>query len=213
MSKETMVPMYRLELVRENTIPFTKVDSVEAAAEVFHGMLDRAHVEKMAVIHCDSNDNMIGCEIVAVGSLEKVGADMSDVFKGALKNNAASIWFAHNHPVGNKGGIVKASIPDFLYTDKLISASELIGVRLNDHLVVAPGMHYSIKANFRQLATEAQRFLQEEAIMRGRLPFAANGETTVEDQLPWDRGINKGWDEVPNMCDCPNCEKRNRNRK
>src|SRR5574338_471733 len=136
MSKEIMVPMHRLELVQERSIPYTSVDSVEAAAQVFHGMLDSSHVEKMAVIHCDSNDLMIGCEIVAVGSLEKVGADMSDIFKGALKNNAASIWFAHNHPVGNKGGTLKASVPDYLFTEKVLAASEILGVRLNDHIVV-----------------------------------------------------------------------------
>lgn len=190
MSKEAMVPMYRLELVRERNIPYTKLLGIEAAAEVFHGMLDSSPVEKMAVIHCNSSGEMIGAEIIAHGSLEKVGADMSDIFRGALRNNAASIWFAHNHPTGS----VKASIPDFFFTEKMLASSEILGVRVEDHLVIVPDMHYSIRTNFATLAREAQVALLREKLM-GMIPMDADGKRVAAEvvDLPWVRGINRGW--------------------
>lgn len=145
-----MVPLYRLELVREKDIPYRSVARIEAAAEVFHEMLDSAHVEKMAMLHCNSGGDLIGAEIAAVGSLERVGTTMSDLFKGAIRNNAASVWLAHNHVDGR----VKASLPDYQYTLKAITASALLDIPLEDHLVIGPGSYYSIRQNTRELEDE-----------------------------------------------------------
>lgn len=150
MAQKHVVPLYRLELVREKELPYKSIDRVEAAAEVFHQMLDTSHVEKMAMIHCNSGGGMIGAEIVAIGSLEQVGTTMADLFKGALINNAASVWLAHNHVDGN----VKASQPDFKFTQSAMKASTLLGLRLEDHLVIAPGKHYSIRDNIVELEKE-----------------------------------------------------------
>lgn len=138
--QQHIVPLYRLELVREKDIPYTKVSHEEAAAEVFHQMLDSAHVEKLAVIHCNSGLEMIGAEVVAVGGMERVGAAMGDLFKGAIRNNASVVWIAHNHIDGN----VQASMPDYTYTLRAVAVSKLLDIRLQDHLVVGPGAHYSI---------------------------------------------------------------------
>ena len=159
--QEFMVPLYRLELVRERNITYQSVDRVEAAAEVFHAMLDSAPVEKLAVIHCNLGMQMIGAEIVAIGSMEMVGAAMADLFKGAIRNNAARIWMAHNHVDGN----VKASIPDFGYTLRAAEASVLLGIGLYDHLVIAPGAYYSVfehKEDYHNAVVQLER----EALLR-----------------------------------------------
>lgn len=156
--QQHIVPLYHLELVREKDLPYTNVSAEDAAAEVFHQMLDSAPVEKMACIHCTSGMSMIGAEVVAIGGMERVGAAMSDLFKGAIRNNAAAIWLAHNHVDGD----VRASMPDYTYTLKAVAAGQLLGIRLHDHLVIGPGAHYSIfghrdelERNLRLLETEA----------------------------------------------------------
>ncbi|HEY5268152.1 MAG TPA: JAB domain-containing protein [Candidatus Saccharimonadales bacterium] len=138
--EQTMVPLYHLELVRERDIEYKDVLPIENAAAVFHSMLDSSPVEKLAVIHTNTQMKMIGAEIVAIGSLEKVSAQMCDIFKGAIQNNAYSIWLAHNHVDGN----VQASSQDYLFTQRVIEASRLLGVALYDHLVIAPGKCFSI---------------------------------------------------------------------
>lgn len=140
MAQQFIVPLYRLELVREKDIPYTAVTDEWKAADVFHQMLDSSPVEKLAVIHCNSGLDMIGAEVVAVGGVEVVGAAMADLFKGAIKNNAARIWIAHNHVDGR----VQASLPDYRFTLKAIQVGEMLDIPIQDHLVVGPGAHFSI---------------------------------------------------------------------
>jgi DNA repair protein RadC len=140
MAQQFIVPLYHLELVREKDIPYTGVTDEWAAADVFHQMLDSSPVEKLAVIHCNSGLDMIGAEVVAIGGVEVVGAAMADLFKGAIKNNAARIWIAHNHVDGR----VTASMPDYRFTLKAIQVGQMLDIPIQDHLVVGPGAHYSI---------------------------------------------------------------------
>ena len=132
--------MYHLELVREKDIAYKDVLPIENAATIFHEMLDSSPVEKLAVIHCNTQMKMIGAEIVAVGAIDKVGANMCDIFRGAIRNNAHSIWLAHNHVDGN----VQASPQDYVFTQKVVESGILLGIGLYDHLVIAPEKFFSI---------------------------------------------------------------------
>ncbi len=166
--QQHIVPLYHLELVREKDLPYTKVDREWAAAEVFHQMLDSAPVEKLAVIHCNSGMEMIGAEVVAIGGIERVGAAMSDLFKGAIRSNAAVVWIAHNHVDGN----VKASMPDYTYTLRAVAAGQLLDIRVHDHLVIGPGAHYSIFAHREELEKNLRELERREMLKRlaGMLP-------------------------------------------
>jgi DNA repair protein RadC len=153
--EEHMVPLYHVELVRDpNTFKYRSINSVEAAAEVFHQMLDNSPVEKLAVIHCNSGGQMIGAEIVSIGGVEMVSAQPRDMLRGALLNDAAYIWVSHNHV----DGMVKASTADFLFTQSLRQACDMMAMPLEDHLVVGPGGHYSIRNHQQEL--EDQLFLE-----------------------------------------------------
>jgi DNA repair protein RadC len=169
MAQQHIVPLYRLELVREKDIPYTAVTDEWRAAEVFHEMLDSSPVEKLAVIHCNSGLDMIGAEIVAVGGVEVVGAAMADLFKGAIKNNAARIWMAHNHVDGR----VQASLPDYSFTMKAIQVSKMLDIPIIDHLVVGPGAHYSIYKHKEELEKALMDLSREEIKKRilGMVPL------------------------------------------
>jgi DNA repair protein RadC len=55
------------------------------------------------------------------------------VVKAALRQNAAAIIFAHNHP----SGIAEPSHADELLTQSLKQALALVGVKVLDHFIVA----------------------------------------------------------------------------
>lgn len=181
MNEQHIVPLYHLELVREKDIPYTALKTIEAAAEVFHTILDSSPVEKLAVIHCNSSLEMIGAEIVAIGSLEMVAAVPVDVFRGAIRNNAASIWVSHNHVDGN----VKASISDYLFTERLLKAAQILDIRVEDHLVVGPGAHYSIRDHAREL--ELETIKKEREALNSRLggggPVGKEGARLIIEKL------------------------------
>ncbi len=169
MAHQFMVPLYRLELVREGGIPYRSLERKEAAVEVFHAMLDSAPVEKLAMIHCNSGMDMIGAEIAAIGSMEQVGVAMGDLFKGAVRNNAACVYMAHNHVDGR----VQASLPDYRYTLRAVDASRLLEIALLDHIVIGPGAHYSIIEHQDDLEEELLKWRAEERLkfLTGMLPI------------------------------------------
>lgn len=166
---EYIVPLYRLELVREKDIPYRSVKRSAAAVEIFHEMLDSSPVEKMACIHCNSSLNMIGAEIVAMGSVEKVSAMMADLFRGAIRNNASHVWIAHNHVDGN----VRASMADYRYTITAANASILLDIALEDHFVIGPNAHYSIREHQAELEAEYQQMKRSDVLkfLQGMLPI------------------------------------------
>lgn len=173
MVQQFMVPLYRLELVREKDIPYRSVTKADAAAEVFHAMLDSAHVEKLAMLHCNSGGDLIGAEIAAIGSLEQVGTTMADLFKGAVRNNAAQVWVAHNHVDGR----VTASLPDYKFTVLALDAAQLLEIHFIDHLVVGPGGHYSIMEHRKELKEQLRAFEREQIrkSLMGFLPLPGGG--------------------------------------
>ena len=177
-TEEFMVPLYHVELVRDRMIPYRSVVNAVAAAEVFHEMLDSSPVEKMAVIHCNSGMKMIGAEIVAMGSHEMVSAQVRDIMRGAILNNAASIWVAHNHV----SGLGRASLPDYNFTIHLMEACSMIQLPLNDHLVISPNEYYSVK--------EHQDELEREVLMRE----SANALRDLFGDITFDKG---GFPQLP----------------
>lgn len=62
-----------------------------------------------------------------------------EVFAGALLDRAAAVIVAHNHPSGS----VSPSGEDRAVTRSLVSAGEILGIRVLDHVVFAPGTYHS----------------------------------------------------------------------
>ena len=55
-----------------------------------------------------------------------------EVVKAALKNNAATVIFSHNHP----SGIAEPSQADKLITNKLCQALQLVDINVLDHIII-----------------------------------------------------------------------------
>ena len=59
----------------------------------------------------------------------------------ALKRSAAAILIAHNHPSGDP----TPSQDDISSTKKLIDASEMVGIRVLDHIIIGDGVFLSMR--------------------------------------------------------------------
>ncbi len=158
--EEFMVPLFRVELVREKDIKYRSIYHEYAAAEVFHEMLDSSPVEKLAIIHLTHDHRMIGAETVAIGSMDRVSSNMYDIFRGFIKNGAGCCYMAHNHV----HGLPQASMPDYTFTLKLAAACQHLDIILIDHLVTVPGSHYSIYKHRAELE-EAYKIEDSKRIM------------------------------------------------
>jgi len=64
-----------------------------------------------------------------------------DALAPAVRERAAAVLFAHNHPSGD----VAPSEEDRVLTRRLVAACELLGLRALDHLVVCRDGYASLR--------------------------------------------------------------------
>lgn len=89
--------------------------------------------EHFVVFYLDSRSQEIQREIVSVGTLNESLVHPREVFEKAIKNNAASIIVAHNHPSGD----LEPSQADIEITKKLVQAGKILDIRIADHVIVS----------------------------------------------------------------------------
>jgi len=78
---------------------------------------------------------------VSVGSLNASIVHPREVFSEAIKNKAASVIFAHNHPSGDP----EPSEDDLEITKRLVKAGQILGIEVIDHIIVAKDKFLSMK--------------------------------------------------------------------
>jgi DNA repair protein RadC len=99
--------------------------------------------EHFVVFYLDSRNQEIQREIISVGTLNESIVHPREVFESAIKNNAASIIIAHNHPSGD----LDPSEADIEITKKLIHAGKILDIRIVDHIIVSHSSFSSFIAN------------------------------------------------------------------
>lgn len=104
-----------------------------------HKLRDRPH-EVFAIVYLDNRHHVLRYQELFYGSLTGATVHPREVVKSALKNNAAAVIIAHNHP----SGIAEPSRADENLTRRLKDALNLVEVRLLDHIVIGDGAFVSM---------------------------------------------------------------------
>jgi DNA repair protein RadC len=86
--------------------------------------------------HC-----VIAKSMVFKGTLTGMAVHPREVFNQAIKDSARSIVVAHNHP----SGVVEPSDEDVDFTQQLVSGGILLGIPLEDHIIVGGKKHFSFQ--------------------------------------------------------------------
>jgi len=130
--------MYELKVVRERRQGYGTVRRVRDARQVYDafreefGRLDR---EMFVALLLDGKNQVLGFNVVSIGSLTAALVHPREVFKPAILSSAASLILVHNHPSGDP----EPSAEDRAITDRLRHAGDLIGIKILDHVVVGDG--------------------------------------------------------------------------
>lgn len=118
------------------------IRSAEDAAEVLRGKFVGALQEYFYVLVLDTRSHVIGEPIELYhGSLNTALLRTGEVFRDAIKRNAAAIIVAHNHPSGDPS----PSPEDVAVTRTLIETGKLLDIDVLDHLVFGQGHVVSLK--------------------------------------------------------------------
>jgi len=113
-----------------------KIKSYEDALDYFKPALTHKEDENLAMICLDSKNHVLNKDIensvIAKGSIDKVNVEFRRVVKKALKENAAGVILAHNHP----GGKAKPTEGDIDLTEEISEILESVDVQLLDHIIL-----------------------------------------------------------------------------
>ena len=97
--------------------------------------------EYFVCLSLDSAQRLIVRRTITIGLLDVSLVHPREMFAGPLKDRAASVVIAHNHPSGD----AMPSQTDIKTTQQLISAGILLGIPVGDHLIVTREGYYSFK--------------------------------------------------------------------
>jgi DNA repair protein RadC len=95
--------------------------------------LGAAEREVFTVIFLDNRHRLLAASDLFFGTIDGASVHPREVVKEALRQNAATVILAHNHP----SGVAEPSRADELITLRLRDALALVDIRVLDHLIVA----------------------------------------------------------------------------
>lgn len=102
------------------------------------GLLDQ---EELWTMLLNTKNYVVKIHRVYQGSLNSSMVRIGEVFREALKLNAAALIVAHNHPSGS----VDASPEDILVTRQIVEAGKLLDCEVLDHLILSKGRWLSMR--------------------------------------------------------------------
>src|SRR5690349_11676113 len=115
------------------------VRSPRDVVELFAARLEDLPVEEFHVAVLDSQHRLERDIMVTRGILNSSLVHPREVFREAIAERAAAIILVHNHPSGDPS----PSPDDCKITEQLVEAGRLLGIPVNDHVIVGRGRYVS----------------------------------------------------------------------
>jgi DNA repair protein RadC len=97
--------------------------------------------EHLKVVLLDTRNRVLSTPTVYVGSLNTSVIRIGELFRMAIRNNAAAMIVAHNHPSGDPA----PSPEDVKVTRELVKAGKLLDIEILDHIVIGRQRFVSLK--------------------------------------------------------------------
>ena len=117
--------------------PFFK-SSQEVFDYLYHSMRDLKK-EVFKVLYLNSQNQIIDATDLFEGTVNGSTVSPREIMEGAIKQNAVSLIFAHNHPSGNP----VPSASDRQLTRDLVFCGQIMQVRALDHIIIGNNRHFS----------------------------------------------------------------------
>lgn len=97
--------------------------------------------EIFKVVILNTKNEVIKIETVTIGTINTNIIHPRELFRPAIRANANTVILIHNHPSGDP----EPSREDILITKKLIDASRIIDIEIEDHVIIGDGRFVSMK--------------------------------------------------------------------
>lgn len=104
--------------------------------------LKRAPQEQMVCVSLNGGNRVIGVHALTIGLVNQTQIHPREAFALAIRENAVSVLFAHNHPSGN----TQPSREDLETTSRLVASGRILDIPVLDHLIISSEGWVSLKS-------------------------------------------------------------------
>ena len=132
------IKFYFEHQVEKNEIQFT---TLEQTVTYFNAVIGNYKNEVVKVLYLNSENKMIHTELISEGTVNESYLNPRRILETALKYKTTSVIVAHNHP----GGVSEPSENDNIITQKIAEVLKLVGIDLQDHIIIASEGFYSYR--------------------------------------------------------------------
>ncbi len=138
---------FGIKLVQEVAREFLKEKIIDkpaykSAREIFdylyHSMRDLKK-EVFKVIYLNNQNQILETEDLFEGTIDSSPVSPREIVEGAIRNNATTLIFVHNHPSGNP----EPSESDKELTRDLVFAGSIMRIRILDHVIIGDNQFFS----------------------------------------------------------------------
>ena len=123
--------------------PVKKITCAKDVFNYFQERLRNKKEEHFYALMLNTQNNIIGEQLISKGILDASIIHPREVFKPAIKNSASKIILVHNHPSGDPS----PSQEDKEITEKIINAGKDLGINVLDHVIIGRDNYWSWKEN------------------------------------------------------------------
>lgn len=118
------------------------ISSWNALLDYCRVSMSHRETEMFRILFLDRKNVLIADEIQGKGTVDHVPVYPREVIKRALELNASALILVHNHPSGDP----TPSTADINMTETILSACEVVGITLHDHLIIGKSTEVSLKS-------------------------------------------------------------------
>ena len=141
-----MSSVSEIKVSYNNKIPSSKSYQIKSSGDAAQLLMESWNLdtielyESFKIILLNNSNKVKGIYEISSGGITGTLVDIRILFAVVLKSLSTAIILAHNHPSGN----LKPSNADIVLTAKIKKASELLDIKLLDHVIITPnGAFYS----------------------------------------------------------------------
>ena len=136
----TLLPQMMKKSAVSETHEMKQISNSKDAAAFLIPRFMNEKDEILLMLCMDSKRAVICCCEVGRGVVNGIDVNVRFVVEKAMKVRASSVIIAHNHP----SGMALPSREDDLFTKRLYKSLALVGIQLEDHLIVANKEYVSV---------------------------------------------------------------------
>lgn len=130
-------------LARARVINRAVLSGWDALLDYCHTAMAHRETEHFRVLFLDRKNTLIADEEQGRGTVDHVPVYPREIIRRALELNATALILVHNHPSGDP----TPSDADITMTGRIISAGDVMGITVHDHLIIGKSREISFRAS------------------------------------------------------------------